>query len=246
MTPGSFAAPVSRAGDDAEKSFWISFADLMTALMMLFLLVMTVALLSLTQSARSVQNHKQQRAEDIGQVMEQIARAAQQQGGLDVDLKRHVIDFGDRARFETGSHRLSDEAAQRLRAFVPALLAAADSEPGQRWLRRIVVEGFADPRGTYLMNMNLSLQRGQRVLCVLLDPAGGANGIGANERKRIRDLFSVGGFAFNAQRESFEASRRIELRVEFRDVGEPAAAKAGPGAAAAAGGQELGVCALDR
>jgi hypothetical protein len=31
--------------DEAEKPFWISFADLMTALMVMFLLVMSVALL---------------------------------------------------------------------------------------------------------------------------------------------------------------------------------------------------------
>ena len=33
--------------DEAEKPFWISFADLMTALMVLFLVVMGVALLDL-------------------------------------------------------------------------------------------------------------------------------------------------------------------------------------------------------
>lgn len=237
----SMTTTPARRDEDGEKSFWISFADLMTALMMLFLLVMTVALLSLTQSARSTQNKKQQRAEDVAQVMEQIARAAQQQGGIDVDLKRHVIDFGDRARFETGSHRLGEDAARRLRAFVPAVLAAADSEPGRRWIRRVVVEGFADPRGSYLMNMNLSLQRGQRVLCVLLESSSAAEGMGASERQRIRDLFSVGGFSFNAQRESFEASRRIELRVEFVDVGE-----ANPEPNTTTLAQDVGTCALDR
>src|SRR5689334_15787821 len=36
--------------DEAEKPFWISFADLMTALMVLFLVVMGVALLAVTRS----------------------------------------------------------------------------------------------------------------------------------------------------------------------------------------------------
>ena len=35
-------------GDD--KAFWISFADLMTALMVLFLVVMAVALLTITRA----------------------------------------------------------------------------------------------------------------------------------------------------------------------------------------------------
>jgi hypothetical protein len=38
---------IRRGGrDEAEKPFWISFADLMTALMVLFLVVMGVALLA--------------------------------------------------------------------------------------------------------------------------------------------------------------------------------------------------------
>ena len=35
--------------EDAEKPFWISFADLMTALMVLFLVAMAVALLAVTK-----------------------------------------------------------------------------------------------------------------------------------------------------------------------------------------------------
>jgi hypothetical protein len=237
------AIPVS-TGDrngDAEKSFWISFADLMTALMMLFLLVMTVALLTLTHATRTVETRKQQRNESIDQVMTQIDHAARRLGGIEVDLKRHVIDFGDRARFDTGSSMLNESSARALRTFVPELLAAADSEPGRRWVRRVVVEGFADPRGSYLMNLNLSLQRGQRVLCVVLDPAGTADGIDDARRRRIRDLFAVGGFSFNAPRESHEASRRIEFRVEFRALEEDESPSA-----SAAEASELGQCALGR
>lgn len=39
-----------RAREEGEKPFWISFADLMTALMVLFLLVMSVALLAVTKT----------------------------------------------------------------------------------------------------------------------------------------------------------------------------------------------------
>jgi flagellar motor protein MotB len=37
-----------RGRDEGEKPFWISYADLMTALMMLFLVVMAVALFAIT------------------------------------------------------------------------------------------------------------------------------------------------------------------------------------------------------
>ena len=39
---------------EPEKPFWISYADLMTALMVLFLVVMSVALLAVTKTASEV------------------------------------------------------------------------------------------------------------------------------------------------------------------------------------------------
>lgn len=38
----------NKSRDEGEKPFWISFSDLMSALMVLFLVAMTVALLAVT------------------------------------------------------------------------------------------------------------------------------------------------------------------------------------------------------
>jgi flagellar motor protein MotB len=83
---------------------------------------------------------------------------------------------------------------------------------GQRWLRRVVVEGFTDRTGSYLYNLDLSLRRSQSVICALVD-AG--SGLPLEQREQIRDLFLVGGYAFNMEKQSPEESRRIELRLEF-------------------------------
>jgi outer membrane protein OmpA-like peptidoglycan-associated protein len=228
-------ADSSSEGDD--KAFWISFADLMTALMVLFLVVMAVALLTITraQTAPSPAPTPQTtptvakptvaasapkpttptpEQEDIDRLIKQIAAAVDAAPGVRFDARRHVIDFGDRARFDTGSHQLNAESAKLLRDFVPELLAISQTELGKRWVRRVVVEGFADPRGNYLYNLNLSLQRAERVLCVLLDAAADG-GLGDAQRGQVKSIFAVGGFSFNDQRDSLDASRRIEMRIEF-------------------------------
>ena len=51
---------------------------------------------------------------------------------------------------------------------MPKILTIANDDLGKKWLKQIVVEGFTDQQGTYLFNLNLSLQRSQRVLCALL------------------------------------------------------------------------------
>ncbi|MGA6828694.1 OmpA/MotB family protein [Nitrospira sp. NS4] len=207
--------------DEPEKPFWISFSDLMSALMVLFLVAMSVALLAVTKTVTEAEKAEAERKDDLEKLLAQVEESAQQFPGISIDKNRNVIDFGDRARFETGSHRLSADQAALLRKFVPQVLSIARNQLGQKWLKRIVVEGFADPRGTYLLNLNLSLQRSQRVLCVLLSqPESGEVRMTPDEQEQIRELFLVGGYSFNSAKASDEESRRIELRLEFFNVGE--------------------------
>jgi outer membrane protein OmpA-like peptidoglycan-associated protein len=226
--------------DGDDKAFWISFADLMTALMVMFLMVMAVSLLSITRGVQTGTTDSKfelpaavqpasagQPAAGVAapnaaapdEMMEELERklqaAAAALPGVRFDKARHVIDFGERARFATGSHQLDLQTSRLLRQFVPELLAVTESDEGKQWIHRVVVEGFADPRGDYLFNLNLSLQRAQRVMCVLLDSSDVETTLSAEQRAQMRGIFSVGGFSFNDQRDSLDASRRIELRIEF-------------------------------
>jgi outer membrane protein OmpA-like peptidoglycan-associated protein len=218
-------APRRPARDEAEKPFWISFSDLMSALMVLFLVAMTVALLAITHEITEGEKEKATREEEIRQLLERIRAATIDYPG--VSVRARSVDFGDRARFDTNSHRLSPDQAVVLRAFVPKILEAARDPLGEKWLKRVIVEGFADPRGSYLHNLNLSLQRSERVLCVLMTPstaeagaAGSADALTPADRLLVRELFLVGGSSFNAVKDSLEESRRIELKLEFLDIGE--------------------------
>ncbi|WP_313230964.1 OmpA/MotB family protein [Sphingobium yanoikuyae] len=227
-----------RGREEGEKPFWISFADLMTALMVLFLLVMSVALLAVTRTISEREQLEAERQAEIVKLLDRIDRAAKKQG-IRVDRNRAVIDFGDRARFDSASNALSPEQEQLLRSFVPEVLAIARDKGGQRWLKRIVVEGFTDRRGSYLYNLNLSLQRSQRVLCALMArPQAGERPMDRRELEEIRRLFLVGGYSSNSAKASLDASRRIELRLEFFGVDEPAATPAD------AFEGEFGTCAL--
>jgi outer membrane protein OmpA-like peptidoglycan-associated protein len=213
--------------DEAEKPFWISFADLMTALMVLFLVAMSVALLAVTtrlsetQKTLSVEEQQRiERHEAITRIRELIKQVVAETPG--VHYEKDVVDFGDKARFPFARHTLTHEQARTLRAFAPKLLAIADSPEGRRWIRHIIVEGHTDDVGRYMTNLDLSLMRAQRVLCVLLAvPTPDEQPLSDLQRRAIRRLFLVGGVSLNAPRASAEESRRIELRVEFLGLDEP-------------------------
>lgn len=233
MTAGPYRRrPGTAEGDD--RAFWISLADMMTALMVLFLVLMAALMLTARNAAPpsaaqaqaqvQAQNITRIQAQPVGgvpapvsaQIARELAAAADAVPGVRFDPNRMVVDFGDGARFATASHQIDAETAARLRAFVPRLLAVAQRPPGQEWLGRVLVEGYADPRGDYLYNLNLSLQRAQRVLCVLLEAdAGTLTPLAPAQRHQVRRLFTVAGLSYNEQRDTHDASRRIELRVEL-------------------------------
>jgi flagellar motor protein MotB len=110
-----------------------------------------------------------------------------------------------------------------LRQFVPEILTLANGDLGKRVLKRVVVEGYTDRTGTYLSNLNLSLQRSERVLCSMFATAG-ASLLVEDQKEDVRNLFLVGGYSFNDSKETDEESRRVEMRLEFLGVGEQRAA----------------------
>ena len=128
--------------EEGEKPFWISFSDLMSALMVLFLVAMTVALLAITNEISESERAKTQREEEIDTLMERIKDVVKDFPG--VTVRGRSVDFGDRARFDTNSHHLQPEQARLLRALVPRILEVARDPLGEKWIKRVVVEGFAE------------------------------------------------------------------------------------------------------
>ena len=232
------ARSVVRRGsrDEAEKPFWISFADLMTALMVLFLVVMGVALLAVTKNVTEREKKQELHRKNIEKIMERFEEAARRHPGIKVDKSRHVIDFGQRAQFAFGNWRLNSEQEEVLRKFVPEILTLANDDLGKSILKRIVVEGYTDKTGTYLANLNLSLLRSQKVLCTMFATSGPSL-LNEEQKEQVRGLFFVGGYSFNASKDSDDESRRVEMRLEFLGVDESRAAPP-------SGAGNFGECAL--
>ena len=203
-----------RARDEGEKPFWISFSDLMSALMMLFLVAMSVALLAVTKKQSDEEREEKDRSEAIARLMGDIAKSATAEG---VRVTDRTIDFGPRGQFEReGQNTLSLKQRELVMKFTPELLARLRSPDGSKWFKRAVVEGYASRTGTYLFNLNLSLERSERVLCELLREPRPGEGMVLDDRKLVATKFFVGGASFNSLRDTHDASRRIEFKLEFK------------------------------
>lgn len=213
---GKQAAPV-RARDEGEKPFWISFADLMTAMMILFLVVMVASLSSVTQRIQQAEQGEKQRGADIARLCQDLKiKAGDRNGTILVDCHDNRISFGEAGRFGHNQYYLDNKGQQALQDVVPLILDAADSEEGRKWLKQVVIEGFTDTDGSYLYNLHLSLQRSEWVMCSLLDSRSPVQkGLTAERQQQIRSMFLAGGVSFNNAKDSKEESRRVELRMQF-------------------------------
>jgi flagellar motor protein MotB len=200
-----------RAKEEGEKPFWISYADLMTAMMMLFLIVMTFSLVIITNPGPELDHLKK-----IQQICNEIKAAAKDVQGVTVDCINNRIDFGVQAQFGNNDSKLPDNAKQKLREFVPVLLAVARKDLG-KLLKRVVVEGYASPTGSYLLNLQLSMRRAETVLCSLFEaPKPYEIPLSIADKQMVRDLFLVGGYSFNnGQGKSSAEMRRVEFKLDF-------------------------------
>ena len=227
---GNRYAKKPRSKDEGEKPFWISFADLMTALMTLFLVVMAVSLMVVTKKINEATQAEKERSSEILDICTSIKDDPTLKNQLiTVDCKENRINFGEAGRFGHNDYRLNAEGITALSALVPVVLEAANSEKGKKRIKQIVIEGFTDTDGSYLYNLNLSLRRSEWVMCSLLDPTFNQELTLTDEQKnQIKQLFLAGGVSFNAAKDSKEASRRVELRMQFYGLKEKESAEAQP------------------
>lgn len=221
---------------DGESPFWISFSDLMSALMVLFLVVMAVTLVAVTQSIDAATRATIERAEAINKVMAMIANDPKSRG-VGIDQQNYRIDLGKEVRFDSDSYTISVPAGQFLRSYIPVLLKAKDTPEGQRWMRSVVVEGFTDEDGTYLYNLQLSLNRSRSVVCALFQNTYSDDALNSEQLRKVQELFLVGGYSFNSIKKNKAESRRVEFKVDFWGLDERR-----PEASDVLNGKEFGKC----
>jgi len=214
MLARAFARP--RVASEGEKPFWISYADLMTAMMTLFLAAMAVTIIAIAQEVTKELSEEEKWAKDINEICRQMSTALQGHPFIRFDCVDKTIRFGEVGRFGYNDYKLPPEAGRALADLIPVVLNAANSEAGRKWFKQVVIEGYTDTVGSYLFNLHLSLNRSEWVMCQLIDPAKNSSlSLDADQLRQVRELFLAGGVSFNNAKNSDEESRRVEMRLEF-------------------------------
>lgn len=207
--------------DEGEKPFWISFADLMTASMTLFLVVMAITIVSLTQKFEQQNAAETKRRQAILECSAHLEASANEKFPGKVKVEKIGngegirLDLGWIVRFEDARYDISSDSARFLREYIPEVLQVIEKKECAAYFRRVMIEGYTSSTGSYLTNLRLSLDRSHEVLCALSSPELGEAPIDPKVQDKIKRHFLVGGFSFNSLKGSAEESRRVELKIEF-------------------------------
>jgi len=207
--------------DEGEKPFWISYADLMTACMTLFLVVMAVTIVMLQKKYEQQTKLDKEREKTIAVCAQNLKEIADSRfyGQARIEYSRGDairIDLGSIVKFDDGRHYIRPEASKFLREFIPTVLQTVKNNQCKQYFRRVMVEGYTSKTGDYMTNLRLSLERSKEVVCELAKTEpDGTGGLSLEDKNQVKRLFFVGGFSFNSQKKSDEESRRAELKLEF-------------------------------
>ena len=206
-----------------ENVFWVTMSDLLLGLVVVFLVLFILAITGYTQN-------KIQEKETQYQVTEKIVQELEKKNiKVDADKFSGKIKISDLELFELNSSELSDKGKKFMSDFVPVYFDTIMKDPQiLKNISKIVIEGhtdsqaFAGSKSTeekYYRNMDLSLKRASSVAQYIVYSK--YNGKQDYENSLYK-LLSVEGKGpsepvFVDGKEDFAKSRRVELKIEFKD-----------------------------
>lgn len=162
--------------EQSNQSYWIPLADLMTGLMMVFMLLTAAFMLRVEQTTTLVVNEFEETKSDMLQALQKEFSRDLKQWNAEL-LGDMTIRFNDpTVLFATGSAELRPKFKQILRDFFPRYVTMLTSDKYRDAIKEIRIEGHTsrswtnstDTKTAYFLNMELSQARTRSALEFLL------------------------------------------------------------------------------
>lgn len=212
------------AADD-DHDYWISYADVLAGLLMVFALMLLTALYHYQGEVTEVRDLLETRREIITVLEERFEGA--EDVNVVVDTTSGSVRFDGQVLFNEGEAELLPGGRRQLQAFagqyLPVLLG---TERFREQLRAVVIEGHTndnapgdlDLAGSYMYNLDLSQRRAFNVMAFLIESASAYG-------EELREFVTANGRSFSDPIYVDEQpgvvddvrSRRIEIRFRLND-----------------------------
>lgn len=217
---------------DEDNPYWLSFSDVLSGLLVLFILASLALILELTETKEQVSEALKeiQQAEKVRfNIIQSVQDELQKEGVLVQVIENHTVLRipENQLAFKTNSYQLpKDKATQEVvKKIGEAIHSAIMKHNGLKYLDTVFIEGHTDSRPTRLNKGNWGLSAFRAISLwefwntkILRSPA-------FNEMKNDsgQALFSVSGYAATRRvtddektAEQREQNRRIDIRFTIK------------------------------
>lgn len=206
--------------NNENNIFWVTMTDLMTALVLVFIVLFFYAYMS--NSYDKIQGNLEQ--QKVSEALETTLKS--QNINANVDETTGVVKISDLELFDVNSYELSAKGKAYLDKFVPAYFNSLfTNEYLNKNIDKIIIQGHTDSQTfkgvysqdeQYMKNMDLSLKRAYAVADYMTHTS--YNRVNGN---RLRKMIIVEGASFStpvltAGKEDFAKSRRVELKLVMK------------------------------
>ena len=204
-----------------DNIFWVTMTDLMTALVLVFIVMFFYSYMSSYYEKIQGQLEQKKAADALEKTLEaQNIQAS-------VDGTTGIVKISDLELFELNSYELSSRGKKYLDKFAPAYFNSLfTNEYLDKNIQKIIIQGHTDSQTfkgkfsadeQYMKNMELSLKRAYSVANYMTGTQyNKSNG------ERLRKMIIVEGASFSSPviengKEDYAKSRRVELKLVMKN-----------------------------
>ncbi|MBR6123565.1 OmpA family protein [Candidatus Saccharibacteria bacterium] len=207
-----------------QNPFALSTGDMMSGLMFVFVLLLSALMLQIQKQSERTKRQ----IEDYNQIKREIYIDLKKEFGKDtlrwnakIDSAKLSIRFEKTSTlFDTGESDLKADLKEILDDFFPRYMLLITKDQYRASIEEIRIEGYADSRGKYEKNMELSQARARTILNYCIQKAM-PDTVVDNETtmetwaksKLTANGHSSSHLIYENGQENFDLSRRVEFRV---------------------------------
>lgn len=232
-----------RKREDEETSYWLSYSDMMAALLLIFILIISFTILqSQTQyeakeaellAEQELVKSQQEQLEEQQEQLDKLigiktdlieALKAEFEGSdlsVKVDAKTGAIALDSSILFDSGKFALKPSGEELLKKFVPKYIKVLTNDEYAEYISEIIIEGHTDTQGDYLYNLELSQKRALSVSTFCLKDENEV--LPDKQINNLKDIITANGKSYSNPvldadgREDPAASRRVEFLFRLKD-----------------------------
>ena len=209
----------------SDNSYWKSYSDMMAALLLMFILIMTLALAKADENNQLIKKQEAEIEMLLGIKPKIVQELKEELSEFEVSIDENTgdIEFKSDILFDYNQDILKSEGTAFLARFMPKYLSVILSDKYLPHIAEIIVEGHTDTEGGYTFNLQLSQERALSVATFIVGE--GSKFVSGENIDYLRKIITVTGKSYthpiytdNSHTQIDAAkSRRVELKFRLKD-----------------------------